>query len=485
MRGKRFAVVFGVFGVLIALPILLAMPRASGDRTVHSKLATDPDAARASSASTPGEGPIGGYEAYLSAERTYPANVIPTSMVQNAASTFDKIKKGGDKNSNDQWQAFGPLQNAVQPGVTSFSGATNTTSSRDTAIVSAPSCHPGNCRLWVGTAGGGVWRTDDALAASPTWTYVSGSLALNSVGSLVADPNDPTGNTLYLGTGEANRCTSGCESGVGVYKTTDGGNNWSKLADSCVSNATYACVNSGDAFLGRGISKVVIDPTNSQHIFVGSAQAVRGLSHVIGNGGQPRLEPGANPVGLYESTDGGNTFTEVWNGNNPSSFGINDVALDPLNPTTVYASAFDSGLWRRSPTLDGAASQTSFAQVFAPQFPGGGTDRTMVAATVKNAKTRLYLVEGTANGGGSGGPQASNFWRTDNSNQPAATLLASQAAGATAPPGSGIPPPTPAGRCSPRTRRRAPTTRQSTRARASAGTTRTSTRRPACPTRST
>jgi hypothetical protein len=175
----------------------------------------------------------------------------------------------------------------------------------------------------------------------------------------------------------------------------------------------------------------VVDPTNANHIYVGSAQAVRGLSHVIGNGGTVRLEPGANAPGLYESTNGGKTFTEVWNGNDPNSFGVTDVGLDPLDPGTVYAAAFDQGLWRR----DSGASSTAFNRVFAPQYPGGGTDRTMMALTVKNAHTRIYLTDGTANGG----TQPSNFWRTDNANQSAAALLASQAAGSTVPATPGNP----------------------------------------------
>jgi len=417
----------------------------SQDRLATAKIAGDPDAESTSARTTPGEGPIGGYEAYKSATRTYPANVIPPSMVQNAKKTFNKIatqtalNSTNSTTSNNHWLSYGPIQNSVQPGVLSFSGATTPTASRDTALVIAPTCVPGNCRLWVGSAGGGVWRTDDALAASPSWTWLTGVLALNSVGALVADPNDSSGNTLYVGTGEGNRCSSGCESGVGIYKTTNGGNSWTKLPDACVNSTTYSCANSGDAFLGRGINQIVVDPTNPKHLFVGSAMAVRGISHVIGNGGQVRLEPGANPVGVYESTDGGNTFTEVWNGNG-STFGVTDVGLDPLDPTTVYASAFDQGVWRRSPTLDGTTSATAFKQVFAPQFAtGAGVDRTMFAATVKNANTRLYLLDGTANGGGSGGAQAGNFWRTDNANQPAATLLASQAAGSTVPAGNGNP----------------------------------------------
>ena len=158
---------------------------------------------------------------------------------------------------------------------------------------------PGNCRLWVGAAGGGVWRTDDALAADPSWTYLTGGIAQNSVGALTADPNDSSGNTLYLGTGEANRCSSGCEAGVGIYKTTNGGNNWTKLADTCVSNATYACVTPGtDAFLGRSIGKILVDPTDPKHIYAASALGVRGLSHVIGLPGETqRFPPGANSVG--------------------------------------------------------------------------------------------------------------------------------------------------------------------------------------------
>jgi hypothetical protein len=413
----------------------------SEDRLVTAKIAGDPDAISTSARTTPGEGPIGGYEAYKSATRTYPANVIPPSMVQNAKKTFNKIAAQSVSNSkdsssgNNHWVSYGPIQNSIQPGLLSFSGATNTTASRDTALVIAPTCVPGNCRLWVGTAGGGVWRTNDALAADPSWTWLTGVLALNSVGALVADPNDSSGNTLYVGTGEGNRCSSGCEAGVGIYKTTDGGNSWTKLPDTCVSNTTYSCANSGDAFLGRGINQIVVDPTNSQHLFVGSALGVRGLSHTVGVGTteSQRFEPGADEPGLYESTDGGKTFTEVWDGTKPTaglSFGTTDVGLDPLDPSVVYVSAFDAGVWRR----DAGAAQTAFSRVFAPQFPGNGQDRTMFALTVKNNHTRIYLTDGTANGGGISAANASNFWRTDNGNQPAAALLASQTAGATPPP---------------------------------------------------
>ena len=253
----------------------------SQDRLATAKIAGDPDAVLRSARTILGEDPVGRYEAYKSAARTYPADVIPPSMVQNAKNTFLKIATQGDPKNNNFWLSYGPLQNSIQPGVLSFSGATNTTASRDPVLVIAPTCVPGNCRLWVGTSGGGVWRTDDALAADPSWTYLTGGIAQNSVGALTAAPSDPTGNTLYLGTGEANRCSSGCEAGVGIYKTTDGGNNWTKLADTCVSNATYTCVSPGtDAFLGRSVGKILVDPTDPNHIY--AASALGGRRHDVG-----------------------------------------------------------------------------------------------------------------------------------------------------------------------------------------------------------
>jgi hypothetical protein len=395
----------------------------------------DPDQ-QANSATTPGEGPIGGFEAYRAASRTYPAGEIPPQVVENAKTTFLRTanadaRNGDPKAKGHRWSFYAPMLDATQPGVTSFSGATNSTASRVTAMLVAADCNAMRCRVWVGVSGGAVWRTDNALAPDPDWKQLHPTdLDQASVGTLALDPTDPTSSTIYLGTGEGNRCSSGCESGVGIYKSTDNGEHWTKLADKCVDNATYQCVNAGgDAFLGRGINSIVVDPRNANQIFVGSALAVRGLSHVIGSGGQTRLEPGSNAVGLYESTDGGRTFTEVWNGNSKSSFGITDVGLDPLNSSVVYASAFDAGVWRR----DAGAGQTAFLQVFAPQFPGGGIDRTMFALTVKNGHTRAYLTDGTANNGGITGATASNFWRTDNANQPAAALLASQAADSTPP----------------------------------------------------
>src|SRR4029077_16931646 len=108
----------------------------SQDRAVKLKIPGEPDAP--GSRTIPREGPVNGYEAYKSAARTYPANVIPVSMVQNAKKTFNKIALNGDPNGNNHWNAYGPLQHSIEPGVLAFSGATDATASRDTALVIAP-----------------------------------------------------------------------------------------------------------------------------------------------------------------------------------------------------------------------------------------------------------------------------------------------------------------------------------------------------------
>jgi hypothetical protein len=421
-------------GALAAIPLFAASGSPSAVHVTKASTGFE------NAADTPGEGPASGFEAWQASIRTYPADLIPPQVTQVAQQTFAAIankdaQNGDPKGAGHKWQQYGPRQLAVQPGVTSFSGATNQTASRVTALVVSPDCGKGGgCTVWAGVSGGGVWRTDDALSSNPKWRHVTDDkLDQNSVGALYLDPTDPKHKTLYLGTGEGNHCSSGCESGVGVYKSTNAGNSWTKLGDSCVSNATFACVTPGkDAFLGRGINSIAVDPKNPQHILVGSAQGVRGLTHTVGNGAQTRLEPGANNPGLYESTDGGATFTEVWDGAAGNSFGVTKIEFDPMDSTTLYVSAFDEGLWRRSPALDGSANQFDFKQLFKQQF--GVPDRTMFDLTVKNATVRAYLTDGTANPGTAAGAQASNFWRVDNANQPAATLLASQTAGATPPP---------------------------------------------------
>ena len=80
--------------------------------------------------------------------------------------------------------------------------------------------------MYITPAGGGVWRTKNALADDVKWKYLGGPLGINAAGAVTIDQNDPSGNTVYVGTGEANICGSGCVAGTGLYKSTNGGYTW-------------------------------------------------------------------------------------------------------------------------------------------------------------------------------------------------------------------------------------------------------------------
>ena len=101
-------------------------------------------------------------------------------------------------------------------------------SGRVTAIAIDPACEPGDCRLWVAAAGGGIWRTDDALALHPQWIAPPTDLPTTAFGSLYYDAAH---QTLYAGSGEPNG-SSDSEAGLGLFKSTDFGASWTLVPGS-------------------------------------------------------------------------------------------------------------------------------------------------------------------------------------------------------------------------------------------------------------
>ena len=342
--------------------------------------------------------------------RAFPAAHVHYSQHRTAAGAFDVLQSAPPQHAAS-WSELGPFT-PVEPAVLTFSGRQAITSGRITSLAISHRCMPGDCRLYVGAAGGGVWVTADALASTPTWTSANNGIPTNAIGSLLVDPTDSSGQTLYVGTGEGNG-SSDSEAGLGLYKSTDAGQTWSLVPGSLA------------VAHDRSVAGIAVDPRDTQHIFMGTAVARHGASAVNGGRFSP---PGAPPVGLYESHDGGATFSLAFSvtsdtvnpasasGNDFFRGGVSRVAVDPTSlgengSTRIYLSVFDYGLYR-------TAAAGGYEQVFASAGAGAvgtsSTSRTEFALVGREEGLRIYV--------GDTGPGAADFYRVDNANVAAAAL---------------------------------------------------------------
>jgi hypothetical protein len=323
--------------------------------------------------------------------RAYPSDDVPAEASIAAVNGWAALN--GQKHSSGTWKLIGPAEADVPGVLNSFLGgaAPSITAGRVTALALAPSCGQGKCRLYVAAAGGGVWRTDKAMHDSPSqkWEYIAGSLGTNAIGSLLLDPSDPTGDTLYAGTGEPN-ASADSEAGVGIYKTTDGGQSW-------------ALVPGSDIFFQRSIGQMALDKDGN--LLVPIASGVRGIAST---GGASSSGATGHPLvtrGLYRQS--GATFTLIFPSPAPTR-GSTTVRVDPTHPSIIYVNGFQAGVWR---SIDNGAT---FTKIFAPQDPtvaASALDRSEFdLATLPSGATRMYVGEGQ--GGGPG--HHSNFWRSDN-----------------------------------------------------------------------
>lgn len=331
--------------------------------------------------------------------RAYPDTKIPIERILDERAAHANIAgRNSLSNRAGQWESYGPSY-ALYPftplrNFTSYVPNAYPAASRTTSLALSPVCTPASCTLWAGPAGGGVWRTRDPFDNPPHWTYLSSVFGINSIGSLELDPNDPSGETIYAGTGEANACGSGCEAGVGLYKSTDGGDTWTGPIGQ-------------SAFNARAIGSVAIKPGDPHTIYVGTSPGLRGQSSVCCNGTQD-LIPGAPKWGLYKSTDGGRTWAFIHDGSANASvctgdlkeaeneapcspFGVRRVLLDPSNPDIVYAASYARGVWRSTD------AGTTWVQIKKSLDSTNSAMRPeMTVTTLPNGKTRMYVAEGAS-----------------------------------------------------------------------------------------
>lgn len=188
-----------------------------------------------------------------------------------------------------------------------------TTSGRITAIEGVNSDPK---RIVIGTAGGGVWTTKNGGCTFDN----KFEKYCQSIGAIAIDQINP--KVIYVGTGESNMRNT-VSYGDGMYKSEDDGNNWKKIGLDSTEH----------------ISKIVIDPSNSNIIYVSAPGAL--WSNSIHRG-------------LYKSIDAGKTWQKILYIN--ESTGCADIVLNPTNPNELLASMWQ---FRRSPYSFNSGGATS------------------------------------------------------------------------------------------------------------------------------
>jgi hypothetical protein len=364
--------------------------------------------------------------------RAYPATHIAAAQQLAAANAAKAIGKlPGGKSSN--WQELGPSgvpASALVASESTGASAGTVYSGRATAIALSPNCHASDCKIFIGAAGGGIWEADNALASQLNWHPSGNGIPSNAIGSILFDPNDPKGGTLYVGTGEPNG-SGDSEAGVGLYRSTDFGKSWTVVLGSTA--ATAPCSSGSgtcSVAVGRSIGAIAVDPADPNHIFIGTDVARHGSSSVNGGRFTP---PGGAQVGLYESIDGGATFSpalilpqdivnpSIATGGDFFRGGTSNIQLHRASgETQVYASFFDYGIFRRSQTLDG---DTAFHQIFGSLGAGSvglsSIFRTEFSLAPNGSNLRIYVGDGGINASG----LRASFYRVNDANVAASSLF--------------------------------------------------------------
>ncbi len=181
-----------------------------------------------------------------------------------------------------------------------------------TGAINAILAHPTNADIvYVGAVNGGVWKTTNATAAQPNWTPLTDTAGSQSIGSLAFDRSDTTYNTIYAGIGKYSSYAQLGNKRIGLLKSVDGGQSWQ-------------LVNGNGILNGKNISGIVANGNN----IVVSVNVADSFTY--------------SNVGIFRSTNGGASFTQMSVGNGSSTGlpgGVSyDLVADPANANILYTS---------------------------------------------------------------------------------------------------------------------------------------------------
>jgi len=225
-----------------------------------------------------------GYAQKAAKGKPAPAAKTPPKTAFNAA-TYDSAMLG-----EFAWRPIGP---AVTSGRVV-----------DLAVAEGPESRVGDRPgklMYAASASGGVWKSTNA---GTTWEPVFDKQTTSSIGDIALAPSNP--EIVWVGTGEANNQRSSSW-GDGVYKSENGGKTWTNMG----------------LKTSQHIGRIIVHPTNPNIVFVAA------VGPLWADGGER---------GLFKTTDGGKMWTNVLKISEHT--GVTDVIMDPTDPNTLYAAAF-------------------------------------------------------------------------------------------------------------------------------------------------
>jgi hypothetical protein len=274
--------------------------------------------------------------------RSYPGRDIPADKYFKAYEySKNYMSELNDKGFSDSWTSIGP--NNI--GGRSISFAVHPV---DTGTV------------FMGAASGGLWKSTNGGLGATAWTQINTGYPSLAVSSIAIDSVNP--NVMFIGTGENYgyqysinngvnvRVTRGMY-GIGILKTIDSGNTWTKSLDWSYNNQ-------------RGVWSVIINPKNSNIIYAATSVGVWKSYNAGGTwsqvlnyqmamdmkinpvdtntlyvsvGNLTNNVPNAN-VGIYKSVNGGVNWTKLAGGLPATWTGKASLELYWANPNFIYAS---------------------------------------------------------------------------------------------------------------------------------------------------
>jgi photosystem II stability/assembly factor-like uncharacterized protein len=224
----------------------------------------------------------------------------------------------------------------------------------------------GRLTIFIGSASGGVWKS---INGGTTFKPVFDNQSVQSIGAVTIDPSNP--KTVWVGTGES-WARNSVSIGDGVYKSTDGGENWTNVG---LKNSEH-------------IAKILVDPKNSNNV----------LACAMG----PLWSDGEER-GVYRTSDGGKTWRKVLAGANPAT-GCSMLSMAASEPNTVYATMWDfrrqawtfrsggpgSGIFK---STDGGEHWTEINQQSAKGLPNKPYGRIAIAVAPSKPQTVYAMIE--------------------------------------------------------------------------------------------